>query len=97
VALQVACGAAAGVAAAFKAPVGGMLYLMELSTRWRLELTWRTFFSTSVVVLALTVVLRACEGSSVCSSVRTACCHLQQSPASAVRLPQTGLLTPAVE
>ena len=56
---------------AFNAPVGGMLYLMELCTRWRLELTWRTFFSSSVVVLALQALLRACSSSPVCSSVRS--------------------------
>lgn len=67
---QVACGAAAGVAAAFNAPVGGMLYLMELCTRWRLELTWRTFFSTSITVLALQLILKGCEASHTCESVR---------------------------
>lgn len=68
---QVACGAAAGAAAAFRAPIGGMLYLMELSTRWRLELTWRTFFSTSITVLVLKGLSRACKGSSICHSVQS--------------------------
>jgi H+/Cl- antiporter ClcA len=66
---QVACGAASGVAAAFKAPIGGMLYLMELCTRWRLELTWRTFFSTSITVLSLQMLSNACSGSSMCHSL----------------------------
>ena len=30
----VACGAACGVCTAFKAPVGGVLFAMEMSTRW---------------------------------------------------------------
>lgn len=68
---QVACGAAAGAAAAFRAPIGGMLYLMELSTRWRLELTWRTFFSTSITVLVLRFLSRACKDSRVCHSVQS--------------------------
>ena len=71
VADQVACGAAAGVAAAFKAPVGGMLYLMELCTRWRLELTWRTFASTCVAALALQVLANACAGARACASVQS--------------------------
>eukprot|EP00892_Ulva_mutabilis_P003969 jgi/Ulvmu1/1944/UM012_0105.1 len=68
---QVACGAAAGAAAAFRAPIGGMLYLMELSTRWRLELTWRTFFSTSITVLVLKGLSHACKDNSVCKSVQS--------------------------
>jgi chloride channel 7 len=68
---QVACGAASGVAAAFKAPVGGMLYLMELCTRWRLELTWRTFFATSVTVLSLQMLSHACSLSAMCQSLET--------------------------
>lgn len=65
----VACGAAAGMSAAFKAPVGGMLYVMELSTRWRLELTWRTFFSTSVTALALSTLMRGCERNAFCGAI----------------------------
>lgn len=30
----VACGAACGVCTAFKAPVGGVFFAMEMSTRW---------------------------------------------------------------
>lgn len=37
----VAIGVACGVTAAFKAPVGGVLFAMEISTRWRKDLTWR--------------------------------------------------------
>ncbi|GMH41132.1 hypothetical protein BSKO_09042 [Bryopsis sp. KO-2023] len=45
----VACGTAAGLAAGFKAPVGGMLLAYEMASRWRPELTWRTLFTCAVV------------------------------------------------
>jgi Voltage gated chloride channel len=69
--VQVACGAAAGAAAAFQAPIGGMLYLMELSTRWRIELTWRTFFSTSIAVLTLRYISQDCDNSHICHSIQS--------------------------
>jgi len=38
-------GAAAGVSAAFAAPVGGLLFAMEeVSSFWSLKLGWMTFF-----------------------------------------------------
>lgn len=41
----VKAGAAAGVSSAFHAPIGGLLFVMEeVSTLWRLTLTWQTFF-----------------------------------------------------
>lgn len=42
---------------------------MELSTRWRIELTWRTFFSTSITVLTLKLISHACDSSDYCRSV----------------------------
>ncbi|XP_051129565.1 chloride channel protein CLC-d [Andrographis paniculata] len=55
----VTCGCAAGVAAAFRAPVGGVLFaLEEVTSWWRSQLMWRVFFTSAIVA----VVVRASMG-----------------------------------
>ena len=58
----ITCGASSGVCAAFRAPVGGVLFaLEEVATWWRSALLWRTFFSTAVVVVVLRAFIEFCS------------------------------------
>ncbi|XP_068652717.1 chloride channel protein CLC-c-like [Aristolochia californica] len=58
----ITCGAAAGVAAAFRAPVGGVLMaLEEVASWWRSALLWRTFFTTAVVAVVLRGFIEYCR------------------------------------
>ncbi|XP_057977478.1 chloride channel protein CLC-c isoform X2 [Malania oleifera] len=58
----ITCGAAAGVAAAFRAPVGGVLFaLEEAASWWRSALLWRTFFTTAVVAVVLRTFIQFCR------------------------------------
>ncbi|KAL8527620.1 hypothetical protein ACS0TY_005468 [Phlomoides rotata] len=61
----ITCGAAAGVAAAFRAPVGGVLFaLEEAASWWRSALLWRTFFTTAIVAVVLRSLINFCRGGS---------------------------------
>ncbi|OAY63773.1 Chloride channel protein CLC-c [Ananas comosus] len=58
----ITCGAAAGVAAAFRAPVGGVLFaLEEAASWWRSALLWRTFFTTAIVAVVLRALIVFCR------------------------------------
>ncbi|KAG4194424.1 hypothetical protein ERO13_A06G053000v2 [Gossypium hirsutum] len=57
----VTCGSAAGIAAAFRAPVGGVLFaLEEMASWWRSSLLWRAFFTTAVVAIVLRALIDVC-------------------------------------
>ncbi|KAJ4959244.1 hypothetical protein NE237_026355 [Protea cynaroides] len=57
----VTCGSAAGIAAAFRAPVGGVLFaLEEMASWWRSTLLWKAFFTTAVVALVLRALFDIC-------------------------------------
>ncbi|KAK2360018.1 chloride channel protein CLC-c [Trifolium repens] len=58
----ITCGASSGVCAAFRSPVGGVLFaLEEVATLWRSALLWRTFFCTAVVVVVLRAFIEICN------------------------------------
>ncbi|XP_042427985.1 putative chloride channel-like protein CLC-g [Zingiber officinale] len=58
----VTCGAGAGIAAAFRAPVGGVLFALEcVSSWWRSALLWRAFFTTAVVAVVLRALIDICR------------------------------------
>lgn len=46
--------------------MGGMLYLMELSTRWRPELTWRAFFACAATAYSLALYTASQKCVQVC-------------------------------
>lgn len=53
-----AVGTAAGVSAAFGAPIGGSLFAYEISkpsTFWSFSLTWKIFFASSVSTFVLSI------------------------------------------
>ncbi|KAL2513758.1 Chloride channel protein CLC-c [Forsythia ovata] len=58
----ITCGAAAGVAAAFCSPIGGVLFaLEEAASWWRSALLWRTFFTNAVVAMVVRSLIEFCR------------------------------------
>ena len=76
-------GAAAGVAAAFNAPFGGILYSFEeVCSHWSSVLTWRSFVCAVVVSLTYGLVVELMDGEA--SAAR---CELAAPTQTCVRFP----------
>jgi len=63
---MVAAGSGVGVAVAFGAPIGGVLYAYETSKAmnfWTFGIAWRTFLSTSVATFVLTLLEALADGN----------------------------------
>lgn len=63
-----AAGAAAGVSAAFGAPIGGTLLIYEISrpsTYWSFALTWKIFFCSSMSTFTLNILICMLKGEDL--------------------------------
>ncbi|PNH00895.1 Chloride channel protein CLC-d [Tetrabaena socialis] len=66
----VAIGAACGVTTAFKAPVGGVMFAMEMSTRWGKEITWRCFLACAITIVVVREAVNLCSTHGHCKSLQ---------------------------
>jgi len=61
--LIVTIGGAAGIAAAFRSPIGGVMYMMEdMASFWQHETTVRAFACTMIATLVFSICLNASHG-----------------------------------
>ncbi|MCO5574994.1 hypothetical protein L7F22_028791, partial [Adiantum nelumboides] len=61
----VTCGAAAGIAVAFRALVGGIIFaLEEMMSWWRAALLWRMLFTTACVTVVRQAANNICQGQN---------------------------------
>ncbi|GAX84673.1 hypothetical protein CEUSTIGMA_g12094.t1 [Chlamydomonas eustigma] len=66
----VAIGAACGVTTAFKSPVGGVMFAMEISTRWRKDLTTRCFLACAITIVVVQAAILICNGYGECYELK---------------------------
>ena len=62
----IAAGASAGVSVAFGAPIGGALFMFELTKHnpfWKFSLLWKTFLASSIATVTLAILEALVHGS----------------------------------
>jgi chloride channel 7 len=50
--------------------VGGVLFAMEMSTRWRQELTWRAFMACAITVMVVRLLNMICLQHHMCDMLQ---------------------------
>jgi hypothetical protein len=50
--------------------VGGVLFAMEISTRWRKDLTWRCFLAAAITVVVVRSAIQICSGYGACYELK---------------------------
>ncbi|XLR68889.1 hypothetical protein S83_019561, partial [Arachis hypogaea] len=81
----VTCGCTAGIAAAFRAHVGGVFFALE---EWKSQLMWRVFFTSAIVAVVVRTAMGWCKnGRTVLKKEKCSPCP-ESDPTSGIECPR---------